>query len=297
MAAYDRVKWWDGAAWRPSAAPVAAAFNVAGSAATATVMTSVPASTNGDTAFTVSGTVKTLAGANVTNGTVQVQYYSGSWINSGAAVAVSAGAWSRTGNTEAASRSWRAVYTPGAGNLASTSASKTVVRKVLTTFVKNYAPSWAASYQGDGDKRATDELHQGQFDSTNGNQRSLIGFPATIQSDLSGATVTKVELWLYAIHWGPDSGGTASIGYHILTSEPATHTGASAAEDEVRVAWSTKSGGKWCNITAMADDWPSTTHGVVVGPGPSTALEYYGYFRGPNQSSPPLLKITYTKWV
>jgi hypothetical protein len=148
-------------------------------------------------------------------------------------------------------------------------------------------------------KRAgIDECYQGFYSSTNGNQRSAIGFPS-LTADLSGATVTKVELYIYAGHWGPDSGGTAVIGYHGASAEPGSWPPSGLVADEKRVGWTTKTGGKWIDVTSIGTSiWSAgTAKGIAFGPGPDNGLEYYGYFKGPGQTYEPKLRLTYYKWV
>lgn len=267
---------------------------------TVTVITSIPSSVASGASFSASGTVKTPAGANITNGTVQMQYNSGSgWQNRGSAASVTAGTFTCTGLSQtSASLSWRALYTPGSGNAGSNSATKTVKATTVQTYTKTYPCIGSASYQQGGSMRSgVSEAYQGYYSSTNGNQRSVLIFDwAQIAADLAGATITKTEIYLNALHWGPDSGGTAIIGTHTYTSVPASNP-STANADLDRVAWSTKTGGKWSTITNAIGNGlkAGTSKGILLGPGPSTALEYYGYFAGNGQTGEPQLRITYTK--
>lgn len=164
-------------------------------------------------------------------------------------------------------------------------------------YVKTYSANWSASYQSDGDNRNVSECYQGYYSGTNGNQYSLIGLPyATIQSDLSGATINKVEVYLNNNHWYSNSGGTAVIGTHTYSTEPSTASLANVDEDINRSSF-TYGQAKWVTVsnaigTALKNN---TAKGIALGPGPSTSTAYYGYFAGNGQSGEPQVRITYTK--
>lgn len=268
---------------------------------TVTVITSIPTTVASGANWTMSGTVKTSAGVAVPSGTVNCQYYSGSaWVTQGTATVSATGTWSRTTMTQTSSSiSWRAVFVTGGTYNGSTSATKTVSLNTPTTYVKTYACTGTASYQGGGAKRSgIVELYQGYYSTTNDNQRSVAAFAdATIRADLVGATITKVELYLNALHWGDSGGGTAVIGTISTSGVPASNP-STADYNRTQVAWSSKTGAKWCVLTnAIGNDFKSgAAKSILIGPGPSTStLAYYGYFAGNGQTGEPQLRITYTK--
>lgn len=167
----------------------------------------------------------------------------------------------------------------------------------VQTYTKTYAANWSDSYQSDGDRRNVAECYQGYYSGTNGNQFSLIGFPyATIQSDLTGATVTKTELYLNNNHFYSNSGGTAVIGTHNYSTEPATASLGSVSENLDTESF-TYGQAKWFTVTnTIANNIKNNTaKGIALGPGPSTSQSYYGYFAGNGQSGEPQLRITYSK--
>jgi hypothetical protein len=303
----DSLKWWDGSSWRSSIFKPTAAFIAVGTQSTVTTITSIPTSVNGSASFTISGTVKTTGGANVTNGSAQLQVSTNggtTWGNSviGAAT-ITAGVFTFTGVTEAGTYQWRVAYTAGAGFTNSTSAAKTVTRKVLTTYTKTYSANGSASYTGSGTKRTVSECYQGFFSSNNGRQKSVITFPTTPATDLAGAnSIQKVELYLNFQHWGPDNGGTACVRKHSATSVPASWPPSGLGTDDDQTAWSTKTGAKWCDLASISgittlSNW---TGGSIRGfalVAPSDATEYYGYCAGNGQTGEPQLRITYDKWV
>ncbi|GAA3304826.1 hypothetical protein GCM10020295_56970 [Streptomyces cinereospinus] len=61
-------------------------------------------------------------------------------------------------------------------------------------------------------------------------QASLIGFPASLGTDLSGATIQKAEVYLYFDHWYYNGGGKAVIKAHKFTSRPSTFSSDSESQ-------------------------------------------------------------------
>jgi hypothetical protein len=304
-----QLKYWDGAKWRPDPYLPAITLNAAGNLNTVTAITSIPTSVAPGATFTISGTVKTTGGANATTGTVQLQYsvVVGVWEDYSTSMSITAGVFSKTGVTQTTGRLWRASYTAGAGFNDSYSSIKTVTTSTLTTLIATYNTNGTRSYRGDGSNRGTAEIYQGYFDSTNDQQRSVICFPTSIASDLTGAyDIQKVELYLDCLHWGNSSGGTAVVRSHSNTSVPGTWGGVTGlSSDDDRTAWSSKSGSKWCDISQginspqilTLSNWTSgAIRGVALYAG-SNAAEYYGYFAGNGQANEPKLRITYRKYV
>ena len=175
-----------------------------------------------------------------------------------------------------------------------------------TTHVKTYSANGSASFQDDGTNRAgfdSGHCFQGYYSSTNGNQYSMITFPyATIQSDLSGATVTKTELYLNNLHWYNNSGGTAVIGTHNQTSVSGNHAYSQVTDNINQFSWSLGQA-KWVTLNNSIGNAfkNNTAKGIALGKGQtaggtlSNSHTYYGYFAGNGQSGEPQLRITYTK--
>jgi hypothetical protein len=168
----------------------------------------------------------------------------------------------------------------------------------VQTYTKTYTSTWTRSYQGDGSLRISNgDIYQGYYSSTNGNQRSLIGFDDdTIRADLSGATITKVEIRLDNTHFYNNSGGTAVLGTHDYGSAPSTWSGSRVNESRENETWA-KGALKWVTVSnSFGTDFKSgAATGLALGPGDSTSLTYYGYFVGQNGTNKPQLRITYTK--
>ncbi|MGV0949370.1 MAG: Ig-like domain repeat protein [Azonexus sp.] len=267
---------------------------VAVAAATTTVLTMSDTDVNSGTAVTMTATV---SGA-PSEGSAQFQFYeSGVWTNYGGTPVVTAGkatiSWASPNRTLA----WRVIYSGGPSYLGSTSASVTLTVRTQKTTTKTVLATWTACYQQDGDKRAGIlEAYQGYYSSTNGNQRSLIGFPALGLP--AGSTISKVELYIYAAHWGDSGGGTGVFGWHGYSAAPASYvTGGNP--NQTQVAWSSKTGAKWVTMAAACNAGfaSGANKGIIVGPGPSTnTLAYYGYFNGNGQANEPQLRVTYSYW-
>lgn len=166
-----------------------------------------------------------------------------------------------------------------------------------TVYQETHAASWSQAYVGSGGVMSNSggRLYQGQDPSGyNGNQKSLIGFP-DLTAKLAGATVNKIELFLYAGHWYNNAGGTAVIGAHGLTGVPATFAGAIDPNRMQSGSWP-KPGSRVVDITSWASGFKDgSVRGVVLGPGPTTSTEFYGYFNGAGQAYAPELRINYTK--
>ncbi|MFB6505606.1 hypothetical protein ACFC07_22055 [Streptomyces sp. NPDC056099] len=159
-----------------------------------------------------------------------------------------------------------------------------------TKVTKTYACSWSGSYANRGAYNSYygNSCYQGYYSSTNGTQASLIGFPAALGTDLSGATIVKAEVYLYFDHWYANAGGKAVIKAHKFTSRPSTFSSDSESQT---ISWA-RNEGKWVDITAVFDS--TSWRGIALDPN-STSSTYYGRARGYGQTNPPQLKVTYTK--
>ncbi len=169
----------------------------------------------------------------------------------------------------------------------------------VQTYTKTYTATWSGTYAENNTYTSFygNDVNQGRYDSTWGNQRGLIGFnAATIQSDLAGATIKSIKVTLNAKHWYYNSGGTALIGAHDYTSRPSTWSDSRVDQSQVTVTGWPKPGKKTVTLpTSIGNQFrDGTTAGISLGPGTNTDLIYYGRFDGVGSSNVPTLTITYT---
>jgi hypothetical protein len=175
----------------------------------------------------------------------------------------------------------------------------------VSTYVKTYAATWSRSWTGsDATYETNGTLAQGYNSAytPNGNMKSWIGFDwAQIEADLVGATVRKVEVYLYYWHWYSASGGTAVIGYHNSTANaaPSYDPSKDAVAEKLVTSWP-RNAGKWVDISSAGlftlDGWRTGVHrGIALGPGPSNSTTYYGKAYGNSEANEPKLRITYDK--
>ena len=172
----------------------------------------------------------------------------------------------------------------------------------VTTYKRTYPAQWSRSWNNSGgDVYATnDTIKQGYYGGY-GNGVSWVGFDfAQIQSDLAGATVVKVEAYLYFWHWYKNAGGTASLGFHTSTATSAP--GYDGAKDNLNEKLSGSWGaneGRWVDITSAgaftAAGWKTGAHTGITISGPDSSSEYYGKAYGNSQGHEPQLRITYRK--
>ncbi|MFG3132887.1 hypothetical protein ACGFZU_34965 [Streptomyces tendae] len=157
-------------------------------------------------------------------------------------------------------------------------------------YTKYYNASWSGTYSRRSSYNSFygNTCMQGYYSSTNGTMASLIGFPSSLGTDLSGATIIKAEVYMYFDHWYANAGGKAVIKAHSHSSRPSTFSSDSEAKT---VNWA-RNEGKWVDITSVFDS--SKWRGIALDPN-STSSTYYGRARGYGQTNPPRLKVTYTK--
>jgi hypothetical protein len=169
-------------------------------------------------------------------------------------------------------------------------------------YTKTYSTTWTGRYDGSSNRlNSNGDIFQGQYDGTNGNQRSMLGFDYdTIQSDLNGATIQSIQLTMTNKHWYYNSGGTAVIRTHNSTASSAPTTSPTVSS-VVGTFSEWPKGATWAVTldNSVAEDLrDDNIKGLMIGPSPSGSTDkiYYGYFTGgATSSSRPKLTITYKK--
>jgi hypothetical protein len=168
------------------------------------------------------------------------------------------------------------------------------------TFQTVYSATFSQTYQGSGSQRNEDKLHVGYSDSYNGRQTSIVGFnQAAIASDLTGAAVHAVELYLYCTHCWWNSGAQVYVGGNTSSSAPGSLggivfsgtsiIGVKGADQRAAQGYhpiSTAFGG-WLRSGAI--------HSITL-QAPNNNQSYYSIHGGVGSGLPvPALRITYVK--
>lgn len=196
-------------------------------------------------------------------------------------------------------------YNRGGGTLYSGSAApaETPPTPTRKTYTSTWNAAWVRSWRG-GSVVSDGTLQQGWY---GGYQRySMVGFNSTgaVSGEVgktigvalnSGATVSKVEVYLVNKSWWAGAGGKARIGNHGNTSAPANpKTGGSATFDSAQWA---AGAGKWVTLpSSWYQYWESGAHtGITLGEGLSGGVSdtFYGKFDA--TLSNVKLRITYTR--
>lgn len=202
-----------------------------------------------------------------------------------------------TADTAWVYREWVST-SPGSGTSASAPAPAPAAP---ITRVGVYAAQWSQSYRSTGAARTDDgtiRLYYGSSgDPFNGMNRSLVGFNhATIASDLSGSTVTKVQLTLLNIHSWFNSGSDIHFGVHNYTSEPATWTGGGIPRSMVSKHHFNRGQQRTIDLPLyFATDIRDGTGKGIALESPSTSRSFYGYASGVGDTVTPVLRVEYAK--
>lgn len=155
----------------------------------------------------------------------------------------------------------------------------------------------ARSYKGDGSLKTFDgDLWVGAIGFGEGNCKSALWFDdAKIRDDLAGATVTKVELWLYAM-WRPSTtSGVMVIGTHGDSTPRSAwvDVGGKVLDRKRESNWVAPEG-RWVTLPNWGPDLANgDVRGVLVGPGPTTSTTYAFGLYGPDRAkNGPRLRVT-----
>jgi hypothetical protein len=188
----------------------------------------------------------------------------------------------------------------GLANLAVTNTGGGSGGGAVQTYSTTWQATWSRTYEANNSWASYlgATCYQGSYDGTSGNNRkSMIGFDwASIMGALSGATILGCGLRLYAQHWYWNAGGTAIIGSHGSGVAPATYGGANP--NRLQSGSWPNPGLRWVDLmpSGLPSEFKSgATKGIVLGPGPSSSVDYYGYFAGAGQDYDPQINFVYQK--
>lgn len=176
----------------------------------------------------------------------------------------------------------------------------------VVEYTTTYDATWSRCWNSGGAYEVystNGDMRQGYWADTGSNMLSWIGFNhAQIATDLTGATVLKVEVYLYFPYWENTDGGHATLGYHwsTATSAPGYDPSKDATIQAESSLWP-RTSGYWVTIPDglggfTNDGWRTgAERGLVIGPGTNLTTLYRGYAAGFSQPNAPKLRITYEK--
>lgn len=142
-------------------------------------------------------------------------------------------------------------------------------------FTITRSASATRSYNSAGNHYTFDEskLFQGQSPAA-GDTRAMVMFP-DLTGDLSGATISSVEVYLYYEHWWYASGGTANVGLHGYSGLQG-QLGDGGVNNRVGSFHFDRGQGKWLNVPSAY--WNEIKTGVYKGITiQGNGLSDYGY--------------------
>lgn len=157
-----------------------------------------------------------------------------------------------------------------------------------------WTADWSQTFNGDDTLRWNNvNLTQGYWNSFNGNQESVIGFPhESVINTLKNATITKVEIYMYAQKAYSKTFLARNLFHSASAPQPTMATiprfGTPTFEEFATAQ------GKWYDITSMGTaGWKSgQVKGLTFQPN-TFDRHYSGIFDGHTQSHPPKLRVTY----
>ena len=201
------------------------------------------------------------------------------------------------------------LYTGGTTNQTPTTATK-----------KTYTSSWIANssqtrrgQSGYGNYTVNPTSYTGStsmlagyYSGTNGNQYSFVGFTGanstggetgkTISQALSGATVSKVEIYVRNSSFYASSGGSQRFALTTFNGMPSGTSVAPPSAAYTANQSFTPGQGKWVTLpSSAASTVLSGGRVVVIGPGSSNSTAYYSKWYNHVSSYKPQIRITYTK--
>lgn len=171
--------------------------------------------------------------------------------------------------------------------------------QVITTASSSYTGSGPAS---DGSGSAGEWMYYGEDPgyAPNGNWRSYCWFdgePGIL--DMAGySSVSDLSLYVYEDWSYPIAGNTIYIGFHNHAGVPGSEPPGSTYQ-VLSFNVTGRGQGQWVSLLGssaiMNAVHAGAIRGFVLGPGPNTSYDYYGYASGVNGYSPITLRATYYK--
>lgn len=158
-----------------------------------------------------------------------------------------------------------------------------------------YHATATQTFQADGTNRSVSGLmYQGLNEPAYGNQYSMALMPAaTMQTDLSGATVSLCEVYLQNQYWNSYSGGNAIIGVHNQSTITGNHIYSQVTSNVSQIRYGYGEANYYTAAPSIAENIrDGVAQGITLGQGLTNSASYYGSFTG---GTSPALRVTYTK--
>lgn len=171
------------------------------------------------------------------------------------------------------------------------------------TITKTYVLSSSQIYwhggSQDNQKDTAGVLIHGTWTGSLGNaRRSLLWFDSAIAADLQGATIKKVELYLYRENSSHGTSGAASIYIktHDYSTKPSKWTGTDTGAADSGTPQLKRGAGAWFELLNSVGEGlkNGTVKGIALDADSSTSISAYIRFIRTG-SNAPKLRITYTK--
>lgn len=169
--------------------------------------------------------------------------------------------------------------------------------------VKTYALRMSQIYwNGGGQDNQSDTadclIHGTWTGSTGDSRRSLLWFASQLQSDIAGARIDKVELYLHRESGTHGSGGAGNIYIktHNYSTKPSTWTGSDSGVADSGTPTLSRGAGAWLTLTNSVGEKlrDGQIQGIALDADSSTSIiDYVRFVR--TGTNAPKLKITYTK--
>ena len=172
-----------------------------------------------------------------------------------------------------------------------------------SSFSKTYTVTDTYSYQGSDGTNPNQKInHNGtcyqggnKADTFNGKAKSWLVFPyTTIQSDLSGVTLSSTKLKLNNNHTWFNSGMTVAVGWDTSTSFGSTKGDPSGGNIDSSEFHVDEGATITQGISGLGTAFKNGTAFNVVLFKNTNSLSYYGYFAGESQSGPPQITFNGT---
>lgn len=142
-------------------------------------------------------------------------------------------------------------------------------------------------------------LIHGTYDNTISRaRRSLLWFDSQLQSDIAGATIEKIELYLYRESGTHGSGGAGNvyIKTHNYSSKPSSWTGSDSGVADSGTPTLKRGAGAWLTLNNSVGEKlrDGQIQGIALDADSSTSItDYIRFVR--TGTNAPKLRITYTK--